>query len=57
MLLSFLGVAYVSAVDVFGLRCIVDCIIFKVRVACCVANDAPSRLSYFISRVFFTGLW
>jgi hypothetical protein len=45
VLLSFFGVTYVGAVDVFGLSYIVDFGRFKVRVANHVANGAPSRLS------------
>jgi hypothetical protein len=41
VLLLFFGVAYVGAVDVFGLRCILDSVRFKVRVECSVANGAP----------------
>jgi hypothetical protein len=45
VLLSFYGVAYVGAVDVFGLRCIVESVRFKLRVARGVANGLPSQLS------------
>jgi hypothetical protein len=45
VLLSFFGVAYVGAVDVFGLRCIMDSVRFKVRFARGVAKGVPSRLS------------
>jgi hypothetical protein len=45
VLLSFFGVSYVSAVNVFGLMFIVDSVIFKVRVACVVTSGVPLRLS------------
>jgi hypothetical protein len=49
-------VAYVRAVDVFGLICIMSSVRFKVRVACCGANGVALRLST-LFLVFFDGLW
>jgi hypothetical protein len=42
--LLFFNVAYVSAVDVFSLRCIVNSVRFKVKIACDVTSGVPSRL-------------
>jgi hypothetical protein len=55
VLLSFLGVAYVGAADVFGMRCIGNFVRHKAKAACCVANGVPSQRNN--SRVFFAGLW
>jgi hypothetical protein len=45
VLLSFFGVPYVGVVDIFGLRCILDSVGFKVNVARGVANGVPSPLN------------
>jgi hypothetical protein len=59
--LSLFGVAYVGAVDVFGLRFSMDSFRFKVMVANCVANGVLSPLSSLSRRLILklrsSGTW